>query len=338
MLRKFENLYQIATCICFLLSGAFALSETTKIDTQKKPDPVVQAPPDGLWPHALLGLAANSPYALLVDKSQRTMTLWKWTEDHPSLVKAFPTDIGRNNGDKTAEGDHRTPEGVYFFMNVKEKEELDFNLYGIRAFATDYPNYFDRLEGKTGTGIWLHAIPDSQSLWRGSRGCVVVRNKVIEELTPYISLRTTPMVVQNNVEYLKPDAWTSERSKIFGWLEKWRAAWETKDLDNYMNYYSEKFHSMGMNKKRWRSYKQFLTEKYSFIKVALSDIQAFKHQGKFMIRFFQKYESDKKQDFGEKVLYVQDADNGMGIVGEEWFAKPEANLAAAVKSESSPAN
>lgn len=334
MRMKRRHLIQFATTIGVVgtllwsgLSFSIESSNNQSVPAAMKLDPPVQMPPEGKLPRALVALAPESPYALLVDKGQRTLTLWKWEGDKPSLVAAYPTDIGQNNGDKTSEGDKKTPEGVYFFPRVREKAELDYNLYGIRAFETDYPNYFDRLENKTGTGIWLHAIPDTQTLLRGSKGCVVVRNKVIEALSPYITLKTTPMVVQSNVDYLTEAEWKSEREKIFGWIDKWRAAWESKDIDGYIQYYSEKFKSMGMNKTKWMRYKRTLIERYSYIKVGLLHVQAFKHQGKFMIRFLQKYESDQKQDFGEKTLYVQDSPNGLSIVGEEWAAKSGANLA-----------
>jgi len=327
---------QIATALSLLTATFVARAdEGSATATPKsieaassKADPVVQIPPEGRLPRALVALSPSSPYALVVDKSQRTLTLWKWNGEHPSLVKAFPTDIGRNDGNKTSEGDRRTPEGVYFFQSVRDKDQLDFSLYGVRAYVTDYPNYFDRLEKKTGTGIWLHAIPDSQTLWRGSKGCVVVRNKVIEELSPYIQLRATPMVVQSRVDYLTPEDWQAEREKLFSWIEKWRTAWEAKDLDKYMEYYDEAFRSNGMNKTKWRAYKTALTEKYSYIKVNLKEVQAFKHQGKFMIRFLQQYESDQKQDFGEKILYIQDSTKGLGIVGEVWQAKAQPSLAS----------
>jgi len=305
-----------------------ATQEAKSVPASLKPDPVVVQPPKGMLPRPLVGLTNSSPYALLVDKSLRTMTVWKWTGDQPILVASYPTDIGRNNGDKLAEGDRRTPEGVYFFLSKREKSELDVNTYGIRAYTTDYPNYFDRLEKKTGTGIWLHAVPDNQTLWRGSKGCVVVRNKVMDDLVPYITLKSTPMVVESKVEYLTPEQWQSERSKILAWVEKWRSAWETKDIDKYISYYKDNFSSMRMNKARWKKYKSILAENYKYIKVGLENVQVFKHQDKFMFRFLQKYESDRKQDFGEKFLYVQDNQDGMGIVGEEWVPKNQANLAA----------
>ncbi len=38
------------------------------------------------------------------------------------------------------------------------------------AFNTTYSNYFfDQRNGQSGSGIWLHAVPDSVSLKKGSR-------------------------------------------------------------------------------------------------------------------------------------------------------------------------
>ena len=97
--------------------------------------------------------------------------------------------------------------------------KVDFAQYGARIFTLDYPNYFDRLEKKTGKGIWLHAIPDSTSLQRGSHGCVVVRNKTIEDLAKYIELQRTPIVVVDQVQYLTESQWTGQQRKIKQWLE-----------------------------------------------------------------------------------------------------------------------
>lgn len=325
--------------LSFLASSGFAhaddsQNESANVEAAKtvpaslKPDPIVQQPPKGMLPRPLIDLTYSSPYALLVDKSLRTMTVWKWVNDEPTLIASYPTDIGRNTGDKVSQGDRRTPEGVYFFLSKREKNELDFNTYGVRAYTTDYPNYFDRLEKKTGNGIWLHAVPDNQSLWRGSKGCVVVRNKTMDALVPFITLKSTPMVVESKVEYVTPEAWQSERKKILDWIEKWREAWQDKNINQYISYYKDDFKSMHMNKARWKKYKSILASNYKYIKVDLENVQIFKHQDKFMFRFLQHYESDKKEDFGEKFLYVEDNSQGMGIVGEEWVPKNEANIAS----------
>jgi len=70
---------------------------------------------------------------------------------------------------------------------------LDPYKYGVHAFTTDYPNIFDLRKGKTGFGIWLHAIDESQTLERGSQGCVVVRNDTIKKLAQILRLEKHPL-------------------------------------------------------------------------------------------------------------------------------------------------
>ncbi len=300
-----------------------ATEDAKDAKTVQKADPVAQLPPKGLLPHALLSLATQSPvfsrYAFLVDKKARTLTVWENDGEKIKLVEALPTDIGRLEGDKMIEGDHRTPEGIYFFQKTMDGRKVDFNQYGNRIYTMDYPNYFDRLDKKTGTGIWLHAIPDTTSLLRGSRGCVVVRNSVIEHLGQYIELKRTPIVVVNQVNYLIEEDWQKLRREMKDFLEKWRQAWIGKDLENYMSLYADAFSGNGMSKNQWRRYKANLAKKYEFINVDINGVQIFNHGKKIVLRFLQEYKSDKTQDFGAKILYAWKSNNRYEIVGESWF-------------------
>ena len=180
-------------------------------ETRHASDPVAQNPPPDKLPTALISLKSETgtftPYAFLVDKHARTLSVWQSFEDSVKLVGAWPTDIGERDGDKLIQGDRRTPEGIYFFQTTMDGRKVDYSQYGARIFTLDYPNYFDRLEKKTGTGIWFHAIPETKSLLRGSRGCVVVRNEVIQDLSKFIDLKRTPMLIVNHVDYVEPTKW-----------------------------------------------------------------------------------------------------------------------------------
>lgn len=301
-------------------------------NTVNKPDPVAVRPDAGTLPRPLLSLNARhsvfSRYAFLVDKKQRTLTVWENDGEKIKLIGAWPADIGRNEGDKVAEGDHKTPEGIYFFQTSRDGRTLDAEKYGVRIFTMDYPNYFDRLEKKTGQGIWLHAISDKQSLLRGSRGCVVVRNAVITELAHYIELKRTPIVVVDQVTYLAEKEWIAEKNNLRNWLNAWRDTWAGKDLEKYMALYSENFKSAGMNKAAWRRYKETLSQRYEFIDIGLKDVQIFNQGTKVVFRFLQEYKSDQKQDYGAKLIYVKKEGDAFAIVGESWEAlKPEVTLA-----------
>lgn len=311
-----------AVSLVVLQSGTLRAEDSKDSKTDQKSDPVAEQPVEGMLPGALLKLSSETDCfpkrAFLVDKRRRTLTVWEAQGESLKLIGAWPTDIGQAEGDKNVQGDHKTPEGIYFFQTTMDGRKVDFNLYGNRIFTLDYPNYFDKIEKKTGNGIWLHSIPETKTLLRGSRGCVVVRNNVIDHLGQYIELKMTPMVIVNTVEYMPEAQWIERQKQMNAWLEGWRTSWGTKSLDAYMAQYSEKFRSNQMDKKQWRAYKQNLAERYKFIEIQLSDVQIFTIGPKIVFRFQQDYKSDLKADTGTKILYTLKTNDAYEIIGENW--------------------
>lgn len=323
MSRIHLYLTTIITFFALAFSPQFAViaEQSDKQDLGSKPDPIAVAPAQNQVPEALVLLGSGEQFsrtAFVMDKANRTLTIWKQDKDSLSLIKSVPADFGRNGGDKSIAGDHRTPEGIYFFQEMKEGSGLNFDEYGVRAFTLDYPNYFDQKDKKSGSGIWLHAIPDTKSLLRGSRGCVVVRNQVIKEISPFISLRKTPIVIQDQVKYITVEEAVKLRSQWQNWLSQWRTSWQSKNIDSYIGFYSQEFKSMGMKLKEWKNYKQALNSKYSFIEVQTIEPMMIQHGDRFVIRFKQEYKSDLKSDSGEKTLYLQKSEGDFKILGEEW--------------------
>lgn len=290
----------------------------------KLPDPIAVPPAAGTVPAALVQLGAGqylSNHAFVMDKANRTLTVWKQDETGGlTLVTAVPADFGRAGGNKVSAGDHKTPEGIYFFQAMKEGKTLSYSEYGIRAFTLDYPNFFDKLDKKSGSGIWLHSIPNSKSLLRGSRGCVVVRNEVVTALSPYITLKRTPILIQDAVKYVDAATANNMRSTWQAWMKDWLASWQSKNLDEYISNYGPSFKSMGMNLDQWKTYKKNLNEKYTSISVLAREPVMVIHGNEMLVRFIQDYKSDKNSDFGEKTLYLRKENDKFKIVGEEWQA------------------
>ena len=227
--------------LIFFASFQVSAQETT---------PVAVAPPEAKVPDVLISFTK----AVVADKSTRTLTIWENKNGQAKLVKAFPMDLGKEPGDKMIEGDHKTPEGIYFPQKRLEKAELDYNEYGIRAFTLDYPNFFDKFQKKTGSGIWIHSIPPEKTLLRGSRGCVVVDIAAIKEITPHIDLQTTGVVIAEKVNYVTPEELQLQTQTYRAWSLEWASAWKNKELDTYIGKYADEFRFKGMNKKAFRSY------------------------------------------------------------------------------------
>ncbi len=298
-------------------------------------DPVAVVPAQGMIPDNLVIMGdgtAFSKYAMIADKSKRTLTIWKNENDSLNFVSAVPMDIGKNGGDKVAQNDAKTPEGIYFPQSIMEGPGLDFSQYGKRAFPLDYPNFFDQRAKKTGNGIWLHSIPETKSLLRGSRGCVVVRNDVLDQISPLITLKKTPVIIEDEVKYVSPQELTKLRTDINVFLERWRASWESKNIESYIAMYGDDFKALRMTRDQWKIFKDGLNKKYSYIKVKLSKPVFFTRNGEAILNFMQQYDSDAKKDFGRKTLYLRLVGNEYKIIGEEWAPEDGGLLAKTIEN------
>jgi murein L,D-transpeptidase YafK len=279
------------------------------------------SPQDEKIPAALVHFFSSqyfSAYVFLVDKKARELTVWDMQNGDPKKVASYPADLGKNDGEKKLVGDKKTPSGIYFLQKKLEGNGLDHNLYGDRAFTTNYPNFFDRAEGKSGSGIWFHAVPDTVPLTRGSRGCVVVRNSVIKEVSQYIKLERTPIIIEDEMEWANAQDMKKLSDKATSMIEQWRTAWETKKIDDYISFYDQDFKSQGMDVQKWRSFKTALNITYKDINVRFSKPMIFAYKNYAIARFLQSYRSDQHEDFGEKLVYMVRRGDSYKILGEEW--------------------
>jgi murein L,D-transpeptidase YafK len=271
------------------------------------------------WPSNILYNTEDTIF--LVDKDSREVRVYKPRKNEPQLALVKAADIGKNQGDKQRENDHRTPEGIYFLKKKLSPPEIPFDLYGSLALTSDYPNYFDRLMGKTGYGIWLHAVPDTVPLTRGSRGCVVVDNQSIRELEAYAQLGKSPMVIVPKAEYLSSEKIKTRQEELLLAIEKWRKTWESQDLDSYLQHYHDKFEGSGFNKAGWAQHKAKVKKQYTNIKIELEPLLVLQFGNQILARFKQRYQADQYEDFGRKILYAfYESGQPLQILREDWKA------------------
>lgn len=296
----------------------------SQIATDRLPAPLLQ----------ISETEAFSKFVFLVDKEKRKLAVYERNGEHVELVNEYPADIGALGGNKTKRDDKRTPEGIYFLEHKLSQPQIPFNLYGNLAFTTNYPNLFDQRQNKTGSGIWLHAVPDTIPLTRGSRGCVVVRNDVIKKLEEYIKLKETPILIFDQVNYITKDEHETRRKEMSAFVEQWRNAWENQDLDSYMAFYDQDFKAPGFNKETWRKHKANLKSKYEFIKVHLSQPYIITHNDQLLVKTLQRYESNQHEDYGVKTIYAIRSKDGYKIIREEWVPFDRNKVTAAIAKES----
>lgn len=274
------------------------------------------------YPKQILNLSSDeriTTNVLLADKSKRQLSLI----DIESLTKGqakeqYNIDIGKNTGDKKKRDDSRTPEGIYRLLSRKTPPEIPFNTYGSVAFTTNYPNYFDKYENKTGSGIWLHSVPDKVPLTRGSRGCVVLQNSDIKKIEPAILLNKTFLIIDNKIDWIPVEEHSKEKEFALSWFKQWKQQWQDQDLENYIKNYSDEFSAPPYNKITWLAHKQKLKEKYTYVKINAFEPNIIQLKNQYLIQFVQDYDSDGHKDLGIKTLYVLKQGNSLKIKREEW--------------------
>ncbi|MEJ5374980.1 MAG: lipopolysaccharide transport periplasmic protein LptA [bacterium] len=101
-------------------------------------------------------------------------------------------------------------------------------------------------------------------------------------------------------------------------VERWRKAWQSRDIDAYMEFYSKKFKSGTMDWKGWRAYKAATFKKAQSIQVSTEGLESKKLGDKLRISFLQHYRADHHQDKGRKELELINENGQWKIVAETW--------------------
>lgn len=253
-------------------------------------------PAAGHLPLGILQLSPRHRLALVLDAAQSRLYVFRNTNGRPMLVSDYYASIGNGGMNKTAEGDSKTPTGIYKTVAFLEDDELP-ELYGVGAYTLDYPNQWDKQSNHGGYGIWIHGMPRSLSSRppQDSRGCIILDNADIAELRQYVDDAKAPVLLSPRVIWLEEQAWQAQRNQLLLQVRSWQQDWESMDTEQYLSYYAPEYVTAT------QSYQQMLTRsrinarKKTFIKVAIEDLDLFVHPGRtdvVQMVFDQDYQSN----------------------------------------------
>lgn len=264
----------------------------------------IDQPAPDLLPRQILQLAPSQKYALLADTSRARLYLFENVNGEPRLKSDFYMTIGKNGTDKRVEGDKRTPMGVYQITEQLPRAGLA-DLYGDGAFPLNYPNEWDRQQKRGGHGIWLHGVPSNTYSRppRSSDGCVVVANPDLKELSRWIKVGSTPVIITDRTDWVSRQEWEQSRNSLLAQLQAWESDWEARDADRFLRHYSTAMTS-GEAAGWARDKRRNILEK-DWIRINLSEISLFLYPGAEMAytEFTQRYSSDKLSSVSTKRLY-----------------------------------
>lgn len=184
--------------------------------------------------------SAKQKHIMLVSlKNSRLYLFSRNKQGKLELEADYYVTMGRKGSGKQKEGDLRTPIGVYHLVDLLPGDELP-DLYGVGALPLNYPNEWDKHNGKTGSGIWLHGVPSDTYIRppRASRGCVVVNNNAMATLLGKYDLPfSTPVVIADEGPKVMLESKQTLLTSIQAWLSDKHAnvAWEDVSVYRYPN-------------------------------------------------------------------------------------------------------
>jgi len=263
-----------------------------------------------------LGWFETETDLLVCDKAAKKVSLYREKDgvlEHKLDSEAV---VGKMPGDKQFEGDLRTPEGVYRFVEKKEKVD---SFYGPFAYVTSYPNLYDRAYDKDGSGIWLHGFPPHCDDKNETKGCVALNNDALRELDRVMDYDKTLMIItQKGMEPVKRE----RVAELMAFIYQWRSDWKTNFFASYIEAYSEDFRRYdGMRIAEFAVMKNRIFSKGESKDIWLTGFRVVPFEagtGKrvWYVTFHEDYRAPNYTFEGSKTLYIEDDGSRFRIVAE----------------------
>jgi len=277
-------------------------------------------------PGVLTKLDSFYRHAIVVDLSKSRLYLFENANSNPKLIDNFFVSMGRSGAGKNTEGDLKTPLGVYFVQSYISPDALA-DKYGAGAYPINYPNAWDRLNGKTGHGIWLHGTRSGtyNRPTLASEGCVVLPNDDLLRLGSFIDLKSTPVLIGENIQWLAVEPWQKYKNDISNIHDQWKADWESMNVDNYLSHYSARFTNGKKDFSHWSDHKRRVAKHKTFVNVELSNVSLLVHPNEdvMVATFLQTYASDNFSSKSWKRQYWnKESDGQWRIVFEDKISSP----------------
>lgn len=263
--------------------------------------------PRNMTPKYLVQMPPEQKYAVIADTGKSRLYIYENVGGHARYLADYYISSGKNGSQKLKEGDKKTPIGVYFVTaNVPRQKLTDF--YGGAAFPINYPNEWDRRNGRSGFGIWIHGTPsDTYSRPpRASDGCVVLSNDDLQTVGARLQVGITPVIISDKMEWVKAGDAASLRRKLTKHLENWRRDWESGNIEAYIRNYGRNFSSGNQNLAEWTRHKREVNTGKAWIKVGISNIGVFLYPGRddlAVVNFDQEYSSNNLSNRIKKRQY-----------------------------------
>jgi murein L,D-transpeptidase YafK len=276
--------------------------------------------PQNLIPSNLLQLHPEQKYAIVVDGKRSRLYLYENQNGTPNLVLDYYITQGKLGVDKFREGDQRTPIGVYQITNRLPGAKLP-DFYGPGALPLNYPNEWDKLNGRGGSGIWLHgvAMTNYSRAPLASDGCVVLSNHDFLKISSLVEIGKSPVIITDQIQFIDRIKWNVERSGAQKVIDTWRLDLESGDSNRLSQHYSRNFRT-AQNEGAATWLKKTGNFSNAKVQVKLRDVALYKYPNKndiLLANFTQEMSNGNGQILSKKRQYWVKEANLWRIVYED---------------------
>ena len=112
---------------------------------------------DDRQPAYLLEMPDSVGLVLIAETATSTLHYFGPGENGARKQGGSYMSIGQRGAGKQRAWDRKTPLGIFFITEQLDTSKLH-EKYGPTAFPLDYPSIWDRLNRRSGDGIWLHGV------------------------------------------------------------------------------------------------------------------------------------------------------------------------------------
>ena len=193
-------------------------------EAQQRLRALQERPPEGLVPAEFIVLPKVVHHAIAVDTTRSRLYLFENGPKGMRLVSDHYVSVGKQGVDKTVEGDQRTPLGVYFVSDRVGQSSLR-DTFGAGAMQLNYPNLFDQMNGRTGSGIYVHGVPFNTYSRppKDSDGCVTLANDELLKLMNTVPIHDTPVIITRKIHWVADDSARVHQAEILDAVKRWQA-------------------------------------------------------------------------------------------------------------------
>ncbi len=241
---------------------------------------ITERPSKEQVPSVLLQMSDEQRYSLVMDAKRARIYLYENIGGIPTLLNDFYVSQGKLGIDKFKEGDQRTPLGVYYITNRLPGAKLP-DFYGPGALPLNYPNEWDKLKGRGGSGIWLHGVPSTNYSRAplASDGCVVLANPDFLKVASIVDIAKTPVIISDKLDFISRANWAKERQRARNLLDLWLQSLSSSNSNAIQSLYSQHFKNPSTEASNWisRQVQTFSKPGNSF---KLRDVSQFKYPGR----------------------------------------------------------